>query len=114
MKALSYAGIGALTLAMFTPAVSLAEVESASSSTNGSHSLVHRVSHSLAGASTYTSNGNAGYKWNKDVQPSESHTNQWAETSSTRSGYKWGNSIPTRIRNLRWRVFLQVGDYEFF
>ena len=91
MKALSIASIGALTLAMFTPAVSVAEVESASATANGSHSLVHRISHSLAGASTYTSNGNAGYKWNKDVQPSATNT-QWAETSTARSGYKWGNS----------------------
>jgi len=89
IKALSYAGASSLTLALISPAISHADIHQAAAA--GSHSLVHRVSHSLADAASYTSSPNAGYKWGKERQPSSSEP-QWAEGSQTRGGYKWGQS----------------------
>ena len=87
IKALSYAGASSLTLALISPAITHADIDQAAGA--GSHSLVHRVSHSLADAASYTSSPSAGYKWGKERQPSSSEA-QWAEDSQTRSGYKWG------------------------
>ena len=87
IKALSYAGVSSLTLALISPAISHADIEQAAGA--GSHSLVHRVSHSLADATSYTGSPNAGYKWGKERQPSGSEA-QWAQDSQTRGGYKWG------------------------
>ena len=89
IKALSYAGVSSLTLALISPAISHADTQQAAGA--ASHSLVHRVSHSLADATAYTSSPNAGYKWGKERQPSNSEA-QWAEDSQARGGYKWGKS----------------------
>jgi hypothetical protein len=89
IKALSYAGVSSLTLALLSPAISHAETGQAAAT--GSHSLVHRVSHSLADATSYTGSPNAGYKWGKERQPSSAEV-QWAEESQARGGYKWGQS----------------------
>ena len=94
LKLLSYAGIGSIALAVLAPTLSFAETDqvSAENSTNA-HSLVHRVSHSLADAGAYTS-GTSGYKWGKKTQQSNSANTQWAQSSS-RGGYKWGSAAPT-------------------
>ena len=91
-KSLGIAGIGSIALAMIAPSVSFADAGQAAA-TNGtsSHSLVHRVTHSLADSQSYTSSGTAGYKWGKKIEQGQSDA-KWAESTSTRSGYKWGDS----------------------
>ena len=95
LKTTGYAAIGSLTLALMTPAISVAEVNQVNTnSASGSHSLVHRVSHSLADADNYTGGSDSGYKWGKQAARTESADAQWAD-STTRGGYKWGNSATT-------------------
>jgi hypothetical protein len=79
-------------MALLTPAVSMAEVnQTAAPSSTGAHSLVHRVSHSLADSESYTSNGPSGYKWGRKIDQDNPRA-EWAETTATRGSYKWGNS----------------------
>ena len=92
IKTLKIATLGTAALVLATPAISHAEVEQATATSSGNgHSLVHRVSHSLAAAKSYTNSGTSGYKWGKDLEPSSSSA-EWAASSNTRSSYKWGNS----------------------
>ena len=62
IKAIKTAGLTSVAIALLTPSISMAEVDQ-TSATQGSHNLVHRVSHSLADAKSYTRSGKAGYKW---------------------------------------------------
>ena len=87
IKSLTYGGIA---LAMLIPSMSFAEVGQVAANTTNTGNQVHRVSHTLAGASEYTS-GTSGYKWGKSAPQSDSSSTKWAE-STTRNGYKWGNS----------------------
>jgi len=90
IKSLSYAGIGSIALAMLTPSVSFAEAGQAAAANANTGNQVHRVSHSLAGASTYTGS-TSGYKWGNKPPMTNTADTQWTD-STTRSGYKWGNS----------------------
>ena len=94
LKTLSIAGIGSIALTLMTPAISVAEIDQTAKSSNG-HSLVHRVSHSLASSKSYGHSATSGYKWGKKSAATES-TQQWAESSERSSGYKWGNSTPAK------------------
>ena len=95
IKSLGCATISSIALTFLTPAISVAEVEQTTVSTgSGSHSLVQRVSHSLAGAQSYTSGSPSGYKWGRKVEQRETDA-QWAESRSVRGSYKWGNTSAT-------------------
>ena len=89
-KAIKAAGLISAATALLVPSISVAEVEQ-TAATQGSHNLVHRVSHSLADAKSYTRTGNAGYKWGKTAEASTA-TAAWADNAPTRSGYKWANA----------------------
>ena len=89
-KAIKAAGLISAATALLVPSISVAEVEQ-TAATQGSHNLVHRVSHSLADAKSYTRSGNAGYKWGKTAEASTA-TAAWADNAPTRSGYKWANA----------------------
>jgi hypothetical protein len=86
------AGLGSIAATLMTPAISMAETGQATAekSTNG-HSLVHRVSHSLASAESYSKSGTSGYKWGKKTEQAET-SQKWADNTTTRGGYKWGTS----------------------
>ena len=92
LKTIKIASISALTAALLAPAISMAEVsETNAEAGNGGHSLVHRVSHSIADSKAYTRSAASGYKWGKGAEQTESSSG-WAESTPARSGYKWGNS----------------------
>ena len=93
LKAVKAAGLASIATALLIPSISMAEVNQTGAE-QSSQNLVHRVSHSLADAKSYTRSGNAGYKWGKSAQTNESNS-QWAENEPTRSGYKWSNSSST-------------------
>ena len=75
---------------LMTPALSVAEVAQTTTGETG-HSIVHRVSHSLAESKSYTRSTDAGYKWGKTEQRAES-SSEWTTTESARGGYKWGQA----------------------
>ncbi|MEH6585281.1 MAG: hypothetical protein V7720_01925, partial [Halioglobus sp.] len=87
-KAIKLAGLTTVAVTLLVPSISMAEVDQTAQS---GQNLVHRVSHSLADAKSYTRSGNAGYKWGKSSQANESEA-QWADNTPARSGYKWGNT----------------------
>ena len=88
-KKLGYASAGTLAMALLAaPSLSLAEAGDANTS---SHSLVHRVTHSLADSQSYNSGGNSGYKWGRKVEQTQTNA-EWAMQDVSRSGYKWGQS----------------------
>ena len=92
IKALSYAGISSVTLALLAPSASFAGVEQSEAVTGTNpHSLVQRISHSLAEATEYTASA-SGYKWGKSALRSGSASTKWADSTSDHSGYKWGGS----------------------
>ena len=93
IKAIKTAGLTSVAIALLTPSISMAEVDQ-TSATQGSHNLVHRVSHSLADAKSYTRSGKAGYKWGKTAETTESNA-AWADNTPARSGYKWGSTNST-------------------
>ena len=92
-KSLGYASAGTLALALLAgSSLSIAETgQSASNNGANSHSLVHKVSHSLADTQNYTSSGTSGYKWGRKSEQDNANA-EWASTTPARSGYKWGNS----------------------
>jgi hypothetical protein len=94
LKLLHYTSVASLTLAMFTAVPSIADTLSAETAATGdSGNLVHRVSRSLAGTQTYTSNVKSSYKWGTQTDDSISKPRQaQAKTESIRGGYKWGDS----------------------
>ncbi len=89
-RAIKAAGLASAAIAMLVPSISMAEVEQ-TTATQGTHNLVHRVSHSLAEAKSYTRSGNAGYKWGKSVEETTANS-AWADNAPARSGYKWANA----------------------
>ncbi len=89
-SAAKLATLGGLTLALLSPNLTLAGSEQTASA-EGSQNLVHRVSHSLADAKSYTRSGNAGYKWGKTTQPATA-TSEWADNTPAQAGYKWGKA----------------------
>ena len=97
-KALKYAGIGSITLALASLSLSLADA-SLSNGTSG-HSLVHKVSHSLADANVYNGGSNAGYKWGKKLHQTDSNV-RWANDASERRSYRWGNSGAAKSSDAR-------------
>ena len=91
-KSLGYASAGTLAMALLAiPSLSIAESGEA---TTSSHSLVHKVSHSLADSQSYTSGGNSGYKWGRKAEQTQTNAD-WAMQDNSRSGYKWGQSDDT-------------------
>ncbi|MFV8818327.1 hypothetical protein [Haliea sp. E17] len=98
-SALKIASIGTLAAVLLTPLSSLAEVNSQSTgATQSSHSLVHRVSHTLANDRTYAASGNSGYKWAKGTQATETSAT-WATKANAQAGYKWNNAVAAEQNN---------------
>jgi len=92
IKTLGYAGAASIAIAMMAPSMSFADAgQVANANGTSSHSLVHRVTHSLAGSESYTSTSQGGYKWGRKAEQPESNA-KWAGSTSARSGYKWGDS----------------------
>ena len=89
IKNFGCAGISSIVLSLLAPSVSFAEA--AVNNEPSTHSLVHRVSHSLAGADAYTSSRTAGYKWGQVSEQNESSKAKWSGSNSVRSSYKWGD-----------------------
>jgi hypothetical protein len=92
IKTLGYAGVSSIAMALMAPSLSLADVSQSSKGDAGN--LVHRVTHSLAGNESYTTNGPSGYKWGRKAEQSNSKAT-WAESTAGRSGYKWGDATVT-------------------
>jgi hypothetical protein len=112
-KALKYAGISSITLALLSPSLSLADA----SQSNGAigHSFVHRVSHSLADANAYTGGSNSGYKWGKKAGQTDTNA-RGANGASDRGSYRWGNSTPVEnsdARNYAGATSYQWGTMSF-
>ena len=93
LKAIRSAGLTSVAIVLLTPSISMAEVDQTSAS-QSNHNLVHRVSHSLADAKSYTRSGKAGYKWGSSTEATESNSS-WADNTPARAGYKWGNTNST-------------------
>src|SRR5210317_1741360 len=92
IKSLSL-GLGSIALAAMSPTLCIAETQqTAGLDGAASHSLVHRVSRSLAEADTYTSSGMSGYKWGQKSSQVDTGATNWAGSTRTRSSYKWGDS----------------------
>ena len=92
LKAIKIACLGSVAAMLMTPALSIAETTQSNATVGaGGHSLVHRVSHSLADSKAYTHTGSAGYKWGKSVQRPQTDT-EWSDNHRSQGGYKWGNS----------------------
>ena len=92
IRTLGFTGAGLVAAVLLAPYISVAEMSPAASSGDvGSGSVVHRVSHSLAGAESYSSGGPSGYKWGRKVEQTPSSAD-WSASTTTRGGYKWGNS----------------------
>ncbi len=95
IKTLGFTGAAVIAVALLAPYLSVAEIGPAATQADAvASSTVHRVSHSLAGAESYTSNGPSGYKWGRKVEqaaPGTASTN-WSTATAPRSGYKWGSS----------------------
>ena len=88
----SIACAGGIAVAMLSSSLSIAgtvEQEAAARNSKAS-SQVHRVSHALAGASSYQGASNAGYKWGRKGSENAG-AGQWSETYSLRGSYKWDN-----------------------
>ena len=85
IKTLGYLGAGGIAIALLVPAMGIAGAGQSAAADGGSHSLVHKVSQSLAGNESYTSSGPSGYKWG-DNAIAESAAPTFASTSS----YEWG------------------------
>ena len=107
IKTLGYAGISTIAMALMAPSMSLADMSQASKSEGSS--LVHRVSHSLAGSESYTTNGPSGYKWGRKVEQPESKA-VWAESTASRSGYKWGDST---VAEREAQAFAGTSSYQW-
>jgi hypothetical protein len=96
IKKIKIAGLSSVAALLMTPALSMAETTQGDVTIGtGGHSLVHRVSHSLAGSKNYTRGNTAGYKWDQNAQRPESSA-EWSENSAPRSGYKWGERATTK------------------
>ena len=108
IKTLGYASISGMALALLTPSLSFAEMSEPGASGQSS-SLVHRVSHSLAGSETYTSSGPSGYKWGRKAEEAE-RKSTWAADSTPRSGYKWGEPSVTKPEA---QTFASTSSYEW-
>ena len=94
IKSLSYTLLSGIALAFSVQPVSFAEAEhKPASDVIGTHSLVQRVSHSLANPDEYTG-VKSGYKWGRKSQDSGAANTQWADSSNSRGSYKWGSSSP--------------------
>ena len=107
IKTLGYAGVGSIAMAFMAPTIGFADASQASNA-DGS-SLVHRVSHSLAGNENYTTNGPSGYKWGRKAEQTETKA-AWAESSTGRSGYKWGDAS---IAEPEAQAFAGNSSYEW-
>ena len=94
-KAIKIAGLSSVAAMLMAPSLSIAETTQSNATVGtGGHSLVHRVSHSLADSKAYTHSGSAGYKWGKSVQRPEADS-EWSDNNPSQGGYKWGNSATT-------------------
>jgi len=94
MKTLnSIACAGSIAIAMLSSSLAVAESsgqETAATNGNAS-SQVHRVSHALAGTSSYRGSSDAGYKWGRKHVQSEPQ-GQWSESVAVRGSYKWDST----------------------
>jgi hypothetical protein len=94
IKSLRYALLSGIALSISVPSVSFAETEqNAASNMTGTHSLLQRVSHSLANPGEYTGE-TSGYKWGRESTNTDTASARWADTGNSRGSYKWGNSAP--------------------
>ena len=88
IKNFSLAGAAAILMA---PALSVAEVSRDVATSDNGHSVIQRVSYSLAESTSYNRSGNGGYKWGKNAEARES-ISQWESTSAAQSGFKWNET----------------------
>jgi hypothetical protein len=85
IKNFSLAGTVAV---MMAPALSAAEVSRDVATSDNGHSVVQRVSYSLAESESYSRPGNVGYKWGKTAEIGDS-ISQWETGPTDKDGYKW-------------------------
>ena len=109
IKTLGYVGAGGIAIALLVPAMGIAGAGQSAAADGGSHSLVHKVSQSLAGNESYTSSGPSGYKWGRKLEQTETDTN-WVGSTSARSGYKWGDNA---IAESAAPTFASTSSYEW-
>ena len=110
LKTLGYAGAGSIAIALMAPAMSFADAGQAPTANgSSSNSLVHRVSHSLAGSESYTSTSQGGYKWGRKAEQTESEA-KWAGSTNTRSSYKWGDSAASETEG---QSFAGTSSYDW-
>jgi hypothetical protein len=92
IKMIGYAGIVSAALVLLVPSMTITEsAQARTTGENGSVSVVHRVSHTLAADTQYTAPVSSGYKWGQKIQAAKSEV-VWAGSENHQSGYKWGKS----------------------
>ena len=103
-------GAVSIAIALLTPSISFADTnQTNASSGTSSHSLVHRVSHSLADSESYTTSGQSGYKWGHKAERTDSRAS-WAESTPTRTGYKWRDTTATGHES---QAFAGTASYDW-
>ena len=89
----SIACAGGIAVAMLSSSLSIAgTVEQEAARNSKASSQVHRVSHALAGASSYQGASNAGYKWGRKGTSSQKAQSQWTQSPQQHGGNKWSNA----------------------
>ncbi len=78
IKMIGFAGIAGAALALFVPSLTPEAAQARNTTEQSSVSLVHRVSHSLAADSKYTSE-RAGNPWGRS-NVSEQAANRWGRS----------------------------------
>ena len=89
IKSLSAATIGGLALAVLSHTSAADQMTQAPAD---GHSVVHRVTHSIAADTSYTAS-EAGYKWSRVQHSSPAAVNNWNTGKvEGQSGYKWSQA----------------------
>ena len=89
----SIACASSIAIAMLSSPFVMADAAEQETTVRSTSSQVHRVSHALAGASSYQGSKNAGYKWGtQSTQDQQRSHSEWGQPTARQSGYKWGNS----------------------
>ena len=109
IKTLGYLGAGGIAIALLVPAMGIVGAGQSAATAAASHSLVHKVSQSLAGTESYTSSGPSGYKWGRKLEQTQTDAN-WIGSTSARSGYKWGDNA---ISESAAPTFASTSSYEW-
>ncbi len=102
IKMIGYAGIASAALVLLVPSMTITEsAQARTTSENGSVSVVHRVSHTLAADTKYTAE-QAGNRWGHS-NVSEQSANRWGRSNvSEQSANRWGRSNVSEQSANRW------------